>query len=432
MAAASNSNSDPNSSPATAAPAPVASVAASSAPAKIHLSYLDGLRGLAALYVAHFHLLHEFGWHQNSSYMPLMFRETMNLFFAGHFAVVVFIVLSGYCLMLPIARSGGNHLQTGFGTYIARRARRILPAYYAALPASALIVWATDALGGPVRQLWPNLTSWIAHLLLLHNLHKPWIHNLNGALWSIATEWQIYFIFPFLLLPLWRRLGIGWAVAISLALSIGFTLLFPTARRGGPWFCALFALGMGAALFNFRPSTFLRVRHWPFLPISLFLLFAGYALQRMRTLKIPALDSVLTHSALSHPSPVIDFVIGLATAAFLVSCTQALQKDRRLRAERWLSWKPLVAIGGFSYSFYLLHMPLVIALAWASQLYLPRSLAYVFCIFAGFPLIAAVSYAFYLAFERPFLAPQRSNPQNQAALSPLPPTPLPPAPLPPA
>ena len=56
----------------------------------------------------------------------------------GHLAVDVFIVLSGFCLMLPVARSGGA-LADGARGFFVRRARRILPPYFAAFTISVAL-----------------------------------------------------------------------------------------------------------------------------------------------------------------------------------------------------------------------------------------------------------------------------------------------------
>jgi len=70
-----------------------------------------------------------------------------------------------------------------------------------------------------------------------------------------------------------------------------------------------------------------------------------------------------------------------------------------------LEWKPLVLIGGFSYSLYLVHAPLI-EIVWKYAV-VPQRLAEVpsfglLCLWS-LPLIFCVSYAFYLLFERPFL-----------------------------
>ncbi len=67
---------------------------------RIRLAYLDGIRGLAALYVV---LVHS--WALDDALQPsLLWLPVTKLLRYGIFAVVIFIVLSGYCLMLPVVR----------------------------------------------------------------------------------------------------------------------------------------------------------------------------------------------------------------------------------------------------------------------------------------------------------------------------------------
>src|SRR5205807_888516 len=106
------------------------------------------------------------------------------LFGFDHYAVTTFIVISGFCLMLPVAIAGGT-LKGGAKQFYQRRARRILPPYYAALALSVAIALAR---GVPVTN-----GSLISHALLIHDFGASWIFDINGALWSIAVEWQLYF-----------------------------------------------------------------------------------------------------------------------------------------------------------------------------------------------------------------------------------------------
>jgi peptidoglycan/LPS O-acetylase OafA/YrhL len=94
---------------------------------------LDGLRGLAALFVVVNHVfLRAF---------PGYPVDTAPLWAAwciyGRFAVVVFIVLSGFSLALSPARHGWR--LDGLSRFARRRARRILPAYWAALVFSLVV-----------------------------------------------------------------------------------------------------------------------------------------------------------------------------------------------------------------------------------------------------------------------------------------------------
>jgi peptidoglycan/LPS O-acetylase OafA/YrhL len=173
----------------------------------------------------------------------------------GHEAVAVFIVLSGYCLMLPVVRRGGDRLPRSVGNFIARRAFRILPPYYATIVLSLVLIATVPVLSrGGSGTIWDDslpglaLAPILAHAFVLHNWFPEWAFQINGPLWSVATEWQIYFFFPWLLLPLWRRFGL--VTAFLVAAVVGYVpLAIVTARASAaiPWYLALFALGMGAA-----------------------------------------------------------------------------------------------------------------------------------------------------------------------------------------
>src|SRR5215218_948233 len=74
--------------------------------------------------------------------------------------------------------------------------------------------------------------------------------SINMAHWSVATEWQIYFLFPLLLLPLWRRFGSACAVAAAAVVGLLPHFLLPESRNldwACPWFLGLFAMGMAVA-----------------------------------------------------------------------------------------------------------------------------------------------------------------------------------------
>src|SRR5260221_14573530 len=98
---------------------------------RLRFHYLDGIRALAALYVVLYHATTVKTTDQSALPQPLRF--IVAILREGHFGVVVFIVLSGFSLMLPIARAGSTELVDGFRRYLRRPARRIMPPYYVAL-----------------------------------------------------------------------------------------------------------------------------------------------------------------------------------------------------------------------------------------------------------------------------------------------------------
>src|SRR6476469_1408524 len=96
---------------------------------------LDGLRGLAALYVVVNHVFLRAFPGYPVDHAPFW----AGWFIYGRFAVVVFIVLSGFSLALSPARRGWR--LGGASGFARRRALRILPAYYAALAFSLAVAW---------------------------------------------------------------------------------------------------------------------------------------------------------------------------------------------------------------------------------------------------------------------------------------------------
>ena len=149
-----------------------------------------------------------------------------------------------------------------FGFFGSGRALRILPPYYVAMGCSLGILflarWGMNAMhivSGDhtlMNQVEPGNIA--THLLLIQNWFPRWIGEINGTHWSVAAEWQIYFLFPFLLLPLWRRFG-GFAV-VSAGLGLGTVpLLLLPSEQNFSWTCpqyiGLFAMGMVGATINF-------------------------------------------------------------------------------------------------------------------------------------------------------------------------------------
>ena len=379
---------------------------------RLRLSYLDGLRGIAALYVVLFHGWTEMAWGAEGGRLPLLHSAFLKWLTYGHHSVVVFIVLSGYCLMIPVARAPQGKSPGGALGYLKRRARRILPPYYAALALSIPLMLASAALGrrgssswsAALSSIWPG--PLVSHLLLIHNLRPDWVYAINNPLWSVATEWQIYFLFPMLLLPMWRRFGNAGVIFAGLVAGLGLYLAFPGSLAGAcPWYVALFAMGMAGAAANFRPQG---TGHLPnsALPMPAragISLAAGAAI-----MAVYALAPRLLGPAVSTPSFLIlmDLSVGAFVTCVLVASTQALLDPvRRLPvALRLLQSRPVTALGAFSYSLYLIHWPILHLLHQGLQAAAaPPLSSFLALLCLGAPLSVAAAYLFHVVFEKPFL-----------------------------
>ncbi|MCJ1685684.1 acyltransferase [Rathayibacter sp. VKM Ac-2927] len=302
--------------------------------------FADGLRALAAIAVTVYHAaLFTGGSGEFLSTFPIAGR----LLGFGTLAVPVFIVLSGFVLMLPVARSESLELRGGFRDYLRRRARRILPPYFISLAIFAAVIAFVPAMQTGHGTEWDSkvpLTAGglISHLFLVHNLNPEWIYQINGPAWSVATEWQIYFLFPLVLLPLWRRFGPAVAVGTTVVLGIAVALVLPLIAGAHPWFLGLFALGAGAAWMT---------QHVALPRAGLWAGLAGVV--------------ALALTVAVRLAWVYESAFGIAIALLLYWLTIRARANRPSRIGRVLSSRPLVRIGAGSYSLYLVHSPVLAA-----------------------------------------------------------------------
>ena len=369
-------------------------------PAAPRLDHLDGLRAVAALYVVLFHA----GVCFPAGPLPAWGRAFLRLLAFGHEAVAIFIVLSGYCLMLPAARGEGR-LAHGVRGYFARRAWRILPPYYAALLLSLALIALVPVLRGqaPTGTIWDDTHPAfeagpvVSHLLLVHNLFPAWVMRINGPLWSVATEWQIYFFLPFVLLPVWRRQGPAATLAVAFALGYLPLLVIPeVARASLPWYLGLFALGMVAAGINRAPRPLER-RLRDSVP---------WGRVALLSFGLCGLGGMVLARLWFRWKPLTDALVGLATASLLVHCGQADVRTSLVR--RLLSSAPAVTVGHFSYSLYLVHLPVVALCYFLVRGFALGPVAHVVALLAlATPASLAAAYGFHLLVERRFMRPQR-------------------------
>ena len=142
-------------------PARATSASAVADPQRQRLAGLDGVRGLAALFVVVNHVfLRAF-----PGYPVDRAPFWAGWFIYGRFAVVVFIVLSGFSLALSPARHGWR--LDGVSRFALRRVRRILRPYWAGLAFSLAVAWLAVP---PPGQGAPDAKSVVVNGLLVQNL----------------------------------------------------------------------------------------------------------------------------------------------------------------------------------------------------------------------------------------------------------------------
>jgi peptidoglycan/LPS O-acetylase OafA/YrhL len=358
--------------------------------ARRRIAGLDGVRGLAAVYVVINHVFLRTFPGYPVDHAPFWAAWLMY----GRFAVVVFIVLSGFSLALSPARHGWR-LDT-ISAYAKRRARRILPAYWAALAFSLAVAWLIVAQPGHGV---PDAKSVIVNGLLVQNIVGA--PSPNAAFWSMAVEAQLYLVFPLLLLIVRRWSAIAMlAIATFVVAAVGIvgphvSRLDTFVIQSPPDLAALFAIGVLTAGIVGAGKT---RRAWPWPWLALAALAPVLAVIAWR-------GSAWTLNNLFW----VDLALGPAIACLLAG----IATGRPARLVSALDARPMRNLGASSYSLYLTHAPILIVVyelvvAGHVRQGVP---AFLVTLALVLPLTIAFARVFASVFEIPFMH-QRSRPRT--------------------
>jgi len=278
----------------------------------------------------------------------------------GYIGVDVFLVVSGYLITLHLLRRPPN-ARGELADFWARRVRRLLPAATVSLVGTAILALllipattyaalarATVASALAVEN-W-NLVALSSDYLAADDNPSPVQH-----FWSLGVEEQFYFVWPLIIaacmLPILRRYsrrGIAVAVVGVIVVSFGASVLLTGHGSSFAYFATVtrvWELGIGAAValaHNHvvgRGPTWLRLGAW----------WAGAAAIVVAGVTFADVDSFPGWRA---AVPV------LGAAAMVVASGDAL----RGAGARVFAAAPMQWVGDRSYSIYLWHWPLIVAI----------------------------------------------------------------------
>lgn len=322
-----------------------------------HIVELQSFRGIAALVVLLHHCLFYFA-------MPHSFHPAAEAVFNGHASVVAFFVLSGYVLTAALLRAPIGHNE--IVRYLVRRVFRLYPAIWAICILSLLLLLLINhEITVPNRSDWAsmffrsaneNVKSVAASLFGLGTFLSP-------PMWSITVE-----LAGSLLVLLMATTSRGRAVpmaAFVFALAV-LSLVLPMQTRIAVTSSYLvhFALGASIPIWGGRLASTLGQRSVLWVALLCVVLMAGFRL--------------VGGWNFNHffDAPLPGLVEGTAAAVLI-----ALLVERR-DAFPLLASCPLVLLGDISYSLYLVHFPVMVALVTvgAGMLHLP--------VFGSWPLSA--------------------------------------------
>ena len=283
--------------------------------------------------------------------LVLLHHAKLGVLGAGFLGVDIFFVISGFLITGLIARSikAGNF---SFRTFYLRRAKRLLPAAYVTLLATALLapVFLSQLELHDLRtQIWGAL-SFSANMVLWQQTGyfqgagdlKPLLH-----FWSLAIEEQYYMLLPALLV--WAGPRRWWPISIAcVLLSLALCAWMSTAKPIAGFYLLpsrAWELGFGSLGALMTPGPRLR--------------------QTLQILFCPALLALVLLPVLAQPQrhPGLE-AVAVCAATWIV----IMRGHPAASTQVWV--QPMAWMGDMSYSLYLVHWPIFSFLsnAWLGHL----------------------------------------------------------------
>ncbi len=353
------------------------------------LAGVDGLRAAAALWVVFFHM---------RAFSQARFAHVpgLDLFLrSGSTGVSLFLVLSGFCLYVPFA--GGRTERFKTGQFFWRRCRRLMPAYYVSL----VFAVAITVLGGAwlgFEHFTSSQLGWqvLTHAALMHTLFPATFYSLNGAYWSLGLEWQLYLALPLLVLGV-RRFGLRTTALAAIACNVAYRLALEVLIQRGV--VARDGALASTVLPNQLPG---RWAEFVFGMVAAELYVTGQIYRWIDKMKY-ALILLVPLSVLALQWPLSHLLFG---AVFFILLALVLASNNSV--SRFFSWRPLVALGTMSYSLYLVHQPVIEALAYLMRVHGHMSPTKTFlALVLLLPVVLLLTYGLFITVERRTLQHQR-------------------------
>lgn len=377
-------------------------------PQRHELAFLDGLRGALVLLVVVGHAAGVGAIGDLDRDLPWL----PPLLGAIEVRVPVFVVLSGYSLMIAVSMTSDAQLRGGWRGHVVRRTRRLVPPYLVALLLTLVLIAVVPAIREDSASSWSlhlpvTWQSVVAHALLVHNLFPETIFSIVGPWWSLGVEWQLGLLLP-IVLVLWRRIDPAWVVAGMFALS-AVSSVTGVLKWSAPFALGLFGLGMyvahvthgrGAALSERRSRLVRAGFARPAVLVGLGAAMFGGAV---------VLGWLASVGVVTVPTDAARWILSGAGGAVLIGVLTDREvhgSDTRTtgRVRRLFTPVLLRRLGLVSYSAYLIHRPILAAVnLWFIATGLPTAAALAIQLLVVVPLVFAVSVVFAWCFERPFM-----------------------------
>jgi peptidoglycan/LPS O-acetylase OafA/YrhL len=320
------------------------------------LPEVDGLRGLAAATVVLHHSLivvpaiHDDTRAQGLTALNALKYSPLDVFVVGTQIPLLFFLISGFVLALPFV----NGRAPGFARFVVKRVTRVWPAYAAAC---MLAFFAAGVMGGKAISAisgWPGKV-WLSpatgrtavqHLTLVTNFPTS---GFDPVLWSLVHEMRVSLVFPLLAaLVLWQR---RWWLAVAASIAVAYAAIRLMPPGSGPTSYLRTAVYLqffvcGIVLARYRTAVIDRVRAAT--TASRVVLAVGSLVLYTSPWWLPDIDA---RGQFIDVETVLPGAVGLLVLAIGAP-----------RAGAALCTRPMQYLGRISFSLYLVHAIVLVAL----------------------------------------------------------------------
>jgi len=328
------------------------------------ITALDSVRGIASLSVVVHHCFLAFPMFLNTNYhkpttnafVNLMAYTPFHFLWAGHEAVILFFILSGFVLSLPYL----NHNKPTYLQYLIKRIFRIyVPYLVVILTSSVLLTLNLHRHGISSLSDWFN-TQWvdpitIKTILQMIFMVENYTQNVNTATWSLIVEMRISLLFPIIIFFVAK---VNWKQSIIVGMMITFFIAvinnyIKSDILNTIYYVPMFIYGATLAKYRERVSSII-ITIRPH--IKMLIVLIGINLYIIKW---------LTPFKILHRQSIADCFIVLGSLIF-ISFAMSWPIFRELLEFRILQW-----LGNISFSLYLVHPVVLLTMVYYLNNILP-------------------------------------------------------------
>jgi peptidoglycan/LPS O-acetylase OafA/YrhL len=340
-----------------------------------YLPELDGLRGLAILWVVLYHcgpLLEGTWMHRVAEW--------------GWAGVDIFFVLSGFLITANLL--GVRDKPHYFHNFHARRALRIWPVYALVLAVVYLNApWFIGPNAGVIASI--KAAPWLAYIFFVQNLFHLSLPSALGPTWALAVEEQYYFFWA----PLVRWMRRPWSLAVVLTCAL---ICSPLLRHLNPvW------------IWNVPNHTLIKLDG---IALGSLMALGLYTIQLSRRaclwIGLGAFVLGMAAAAAAYGTSLLDTALAAGFAGAVLALMASTGERNPVNA--LLRRGPLAFYGRISYGLYMIHIAAFIFIGWFDLWMASYGMAGSLAVVAArFAVSTALAAAMWYGFESQILKLKR-------------------------